>query len=72
MNVRNGRLVSLDIVLELCAISLKDQIFNENINFTLSNEFYSVLDRETALFKACYGWMALSGLPNHKAGRRQH
>ena len=39
MNVRNGRLVSLDIVLELCAISLKNQIFNENINFTLSNEF---------------------------------
>lgn len=68
MNVRNGRLVSLDIVLELCAISLKDQIFNENINFTLSNEFLFCFGH----FKACYGWMALSGLPNHKAGRRQH
>ena len=29
MNVQNGRLISLDIVLELCASSLKDQIFNE-------------------------------------------
>lgn len=59
MNVRNGRLVSLDIVLELCAISLKDQIFNENINFTLSNEFFILFwtEQPRCLKLAMVGWL---------------